>query len=78
MAGSFGVLVSGPLEGFAEGFGVELVGLGYSWRGGEAQLRLMGHVSRWMSRQGLAAGDLTVEAVELFVVARRAAVFLSL
>jgi integrase/recombinase XerD len=72
MAGSFGVWVSGPLEEFAQGFAGELVGVGYSWRGGEAQLRLMGHVSRWMSMQGLAAGDLTVEAVERFVVARRA------
>jgi site-specific recombinase XerD len=72
MAGSFGVRLSGPLEGFAEGFAAELVGLGYSRRGGEGQLRLMAHVSRWMSVQGLAAGDLTAEAVERFVVARRA------
>jgi integrase/recombinase XerD len=72
MAGWFGVRVSGPLEEFGEGFAAELAGLGYSWRGGEGQLRLMAHMSRWMSAQGLAGGDLTVEAVERFVVARRA------
>ncbi len=40
MSGSLGVRVSGPLEDFAEGFATELAGLGYSSRGGEAQLRL--------------------------------------
>lgn len=72
MAVSFGVRVSGPLEEFAEGFVAELVGLGYSWRGGEGQLRLMAHMSRWMSAQGLVTGDLSAGAVERFVVARRA------
>ena len=72
MPGSFGVRVWGPLEDFAEGFATELVGLGYSPRGGEAQLRLMAHLSRWMSGQGLAAGDLTAEGVERFSEARRA------
>lgn len=71
MSGSFGVRVSGPLEDFAEGFAAELAGLGYSLRGGEAQLWLMAHLSRWMSAQGLAAGDLTAEAVGRFVAARR-------
>jgi hypothetical protein len=46
MAGSFGVRVSGPSEEFADGFAAELTGLGYSWRGGEGQLRLMAHLSR--------------------------------
>ncbi len=72
MAGSFGVRVSGPLEEFAEGFAAELAGLGYSGRGGEAQLRLMAHLSRWMSAQGLTAGELTGEAVKRFGAARRA------
>ena len=72
MAGSFGVRVSGSLEQFVDGFAAELIGLGYSWRGGEGQLRLMAHFSRWMSAEGLAAGDLTVEVVERFVIARRA------
>lgn len=72
MSGSFGVRVSGPLEDFAEEFATELAGLGYSSRGGEAQLRLMAHLSRWMSAQGLAVDDLTAEAVERFADARRA------
>jgi site-specific recombinase XerD len=72
MSGSFGVRVSGPLEDFAEGFATELAGLGYSSRGGEAQLRLMAHLSRWMSAQGLAGDDLSAEAVERFAAARRA------
>lgn len=66
------VAVSGPLEEFTQGFAVELAGLGYSSRTIEAQLRLMKHVSTWLAAQGLSAGDLTVEAVERFVVARRA------
>jgi integrase len=72
MSGSFGVRVSGPLEDFAEGFATELAGLGYSSRGGEAQLRLMAHLSRWMSAQGLGVDDLSAEAVERFADARRA------
>jgi len=72
MAGSFGVRVSGPLGEFAEGFAVELSGREYSWRGGEAQMFLMGHLSRWMAVEGLAAGDLTGEVLERFSVARRA------
>lgn len=71
MSGSFGVGVLGPLEDFAERFAAELSGLGYSWRGGEAQLRLMAHLSRWMSAQGLAAGELGAGAVDRFAVARR-------
>jgi integrase/recombinase XerD len=72
MAGSFGVRVSGPLGEFAEGFAAELTGFGYSGRGGEAQLRLMAHLSRWMSAHGLLPGDLTGDAVDRFVIARRA------
>lgn len=63
--------MAGPLEEFAEGFRAELSGLGYSSRGSEAQQRLMGHVSAWLSAQGLAAGDLTVEVADRFVAARR-------
>jgi integrase/recombinase XerD len=72
MSGSFGVRVSGPLEELAEGFAMELAGLGYSPRGGEGQLRLMAHLSRWMSAQGLRAGDLSADVVEWFADARRA------
>jgi integrase/recombinase XerD len=71
MAGCSGVLVCGPLEEFTGGFLAELMGLGYSSRGSEAQLRLMGHVSRWLSAEGLSAGDLTVEVAGRFVADRR-------
>jgi site-specific recombinase XerD len=71
MGGCLGVSVSGPLEGFAEGFGAELAGLGYSARGSQAQLRLMKHVSGWMSARGLATGGLTDEAADRFVADRR-------
>jgi len=72
MSGSFGVRVSGLLESFAEGFASELAGLGYSSRGGEAQLRLLAHLSRWMTTEDLALDGLSVEAVARFVAARRA------
>jgi len=71
MGGWSGVSVSGPLEEFAEGFRDELVGLGYCARSSEAQLGLMKHVSRWLSAQGHAAGDLTAEVAEQFVAVRR-------
>jgi site-specific recombinase XerD len=64
-------VVVGPLEEFAEGFRGELVRLGYASRSSEAQLGLMKHVSRWLSAQGLAAGDLTAGAVDRFVADRR-------
>jgi len=69
--GRSGVSVSGPLEEFAGGFAAELAGLGYSARGSEAQLRLMKHVSGWMSARGIAAGGLTVEMADRFVADRR-------
>jgi len=65
------VSVSGPLGEFAEGFLAELAGLGYSSRGSEAQLRLMKHVSGWMSAQGLGVAGLTDVAAERFVADRR-------
>jgi len=71
MGGCLGVSVSGPLEEFAEGFRAGLAGLGYSARGSQAQLRLMKHVSGWMSAQGLATGGLTDEAADRFVADRR-------
>ena len=71
MGGCSGVSVSGPLEEFAEGFLAKLAGLGYSARGSEAQLRLMKHVSGWMSARGIAAGGLTVEVADRFVADRR-------
>lgn len=72
MAGRSGVLVPGPLGEFVEGFLAELAGFGYSPRGCESQLGLTRHLSRWLTAEGLAAGDLTGDVVERFVAARRA------
>jgi len=67
------VRVSGPLEGYVSGFARELVRVGYRRNTVACQLRLMAHVSFWLGREGLDAGDLTEAAVEEFFAARRAA-----
>lgn len=71
MGGPTRVRVLGPLEEFAEGCQAELASLGYSPRTSEAQLYLLKHLSAWLATQGLTAGDLTVEVVEEFLIARR-------
>ncbi|HZN75261.1 MAG TPA: tyrosine-type recombinase/integrase [Micromonosporaceae bacterium] len=71
MSGSLGVSLSGSLAGFGLGFAAELARLGYARCSAQAQLRLMGHVSKWLASQGLGAGDLSAEVVKRFVVARR-------
>ena len=65
------VRVTGPLVPYVDGFWAELAAAGYTAWSVEAQLRLMAHVSRWLEAQGLDAGDLTSEAVEEFLRARR-------
>jgi len=65
--------VSGPLEPFADGFAVELLGLGYTPRGAGFQLQLVAHLSRWLAAEGLDAADLRPAVVERFVAARRGA-----
>ncbi len=65
------VRVTGPLVPYVDGFWSELAAAGYTAWSVEAQLRLMAHVSRWLEAQGLGASDLTSEAVEEFLRARR-------
>lgn len=67
------VRVSGPLEVFAAGFGVELSRLGYQRTPATFQLQLMAHASRWLHGEGLGAGELSSEVVERFLEERRAA-----
>jgi site-specific recombinase XerD len=67
------VRVAGPLEPFAAGFAVELVGQGYASQPAAQQLRLMAHVSRWLAAEGRDAAALDGAAVEGFLVVRRAA-----
>ncbi|MEX2035589.1 MAG: tyrosine-type recombinase/integrase [Xanthobacteraceae bacterium] len=67
------VRVSGPLEGYASGFAVELARVGYTRDAAACQLRLMAHASSWLAGKGLDAAGLTAAVVEEFFVARRAA-----
>jgi len=65
--------VAGPLAAHAEGFRAELSRLGYRPGSAELQMLLMGRVSRWLAREGLAAGDLTAVRVERMVASWMAA-----
>jgi integrase/recombinase XerD len=67
------VQVTGPLEPFAPGFVAELGRLGYACPSVVHQVQLVAHLSRWMTAEGFAAGELSAEMVERFVVSRRAA-----
>jgi integrase/recombinase XerD len=67
------VRVAGSLEQYASGFAAELRGLGYKPVSAAFQLQLMAHVSRWLGGEGLSSDDLTPDAVQSFVAARRAA-----
>lgn len=67
------VRVSGPFEPFAAGFVGELGGRGYARVSVVAQVQLVGHLSRWMAAEHVAAEQLTADVVERFVVSRRAA-----
>lgn len=64
--------VTGLLADFASGFAVRLSEQGYKPLTVNSQLRLMGHVSRWLSAKGLNPGDLTESRIDEFLEARRA------
>ena len=66
------VRMSGPLVAYRRGFTAELRRQGYSPFTTVAVLQLTAHLSRWLERQGLDAGDLTAECVERYLAARRA------
>jgi integrase/recombinase XerD len=72
MSSVSGVQVSGPLAGFASGFGAELVRLGYRPRSAGEQLRLMADASEWLSGHGLNPCDLTEVRVAQVMAERRA------
>lgn len=59
--------VTGPLEPFAEGYRLELAGLGFRPGPIEARVWEMARLSRWAAGEGLGASDLTAH-VEEFVV----------
>ncbi len=63
--------VSGPLAGFAVGFGERLKRRGYRSGPVADQLWLLVEVSRWLAERGLGASDLTAVRVEQFSTQRR-------
>jgi integrase/recombinase XerD len=67
------IRVLGPLSAFAAGFADELTHQGYTPHSARFQMRLMGHLSRWLVGEELGAGDLRTVEVERFLRARRAA-----
>jgi len=66
------VKVVGPLGPYAERFGRALTGLGYTDLSASEQLRLMGHLSRWMTAERLEVAALDGAWVEKYCQDRRA------
>lgn len=65
------VRLAGPLEAFGSGFAMELARAGYKKNPVCDQLRLMAHLSRWLSGEGLGPEDLMPEVCDAFLAARR-------
>jgi site-specific recombinase XerD len=59
------------LAPYAEGFRDELARLGYTPLTAATHVRLMAHLSRWLTRQGLSAAELTPARVDVYFAARR-------
>jgi len=64
------VRVAGVLAPYALGFGRELRGCGYTDLSTAEQLRVMSHLSRWMTREGL--DTLSCEQIAAYCAARKA------
>ena len=64
---------TGPLGPYAEGFRAELARQGYAVSTAVNQLKLVAHLSRWMTAEGLSVPELVAVNVERYVAARRAA-----
>jgi integrase/recombinase XerD len=67
------VQVGGPLAPFAEGFRARLELLGYARQSRVVHLELMDQLSHWLDERGLDGSALSPEAVQEFVLDRRAA-----
>ena len=63
----------GPLVPFAEGFWRELLAQGHPPGGARHHLVPMSQLDRWLSGEGLGAGDLTPSVAEQFLAFRRSA-----
>ncbi len=72
MADPSRVRVSGPVEPFVSGFGMELARLGFTANSAGLQMGVVAHLSRWLAGQGLPVGALDDVVVERFCEARRA------
>ena len=68
-----GIRISGPLAGFAEGYGTELTQLGYAPASVRLQLKVLADLSDWLSSHGTAAADLRRSDLDRFLRHRRAA-----
>jgi integrase/recombinase XerD len=67
------VEVTGPLAGVADRFGEALAEQGYTPLSAANQLRLLAHLSRWMSAEALVPAELGDGELERFLEARRRA-----
>ena len=65
------VLVSGPLARFVAGFELKLGEAGYTPGSAVTQVRLLAHLSRWLSANHLEVIDLTDRRIDEFFEARR-------
>lgn len=70
---SIGVRISGPLAGFAEGFGAELTQLGYAPASVRLQMKVVADLSDWLLNHGMVAADLRSSDLGRFLRDRRAA-----
>ena len=66
-------VVSGPLAPYAAGFASWLASRAYSPSAAADRRCQFDRLSRWLEREGLGVGELTLEQAERFVAARRAA-----
>jgi len=65
--------VTGPLAQYKEEFRAELARLGYTPLTAASQIRLVAHLSRWLTAEGLDASGLTGPTVERYFGDRRSA-----
>jgi RHS repeat-associated protein len=71
MQGGRDVVVEGPLAPYADGFWVELAGLGYQRGHAVKQMRLLAHLSEWIGQREVAPAELSAECVAEFFLERK-------
>jgi site-specific recombinase XerD len=70
---SIGIRISGPLAGFAEGYGADLTQLGYAPASVRLQMKVLADLSDWLSSHGMTAPELRRSDLGRFLRDRRAA-----